>query len=89
MFESPLPNDTTKRKSEEDSSWSLGRVVMTCCMADLQFMAFGLDNSKNAVRKGWVAVDAHAELVRDIYGQRKLRLTPEDIRPADPPGRSA
>lgn len=73
------------RKSEEDSSWSLGRVVMTCCMADLQFMAFGLDNSKNAVRKGWAAVDARAELVRDIYGQRKLRLTPEDIRPADPP----
>lgn len=58
---------------------------MTCCMSDLQFMAFGLDNSKNAVRKGWAAVDARAELVRDIYGQRKLRLTPEDIRPADPP----
>ena len=72
------------RKSEEDSSWSLGRVVMTCCMADLQFMAFGLDNSKNAVRKGWAAVDARAELVRDIYGQKnsglRLRISARQIR---------
>lgn len=35
--------------------------------------------------EGSAAGKKRAELVRDIYGQRKLRLTPEDIRPADPP----
>lgn len=72
------------RQIEENGPWSCGRVVMTCCMADLQFMSFEMGGNADMTRGEWAVIDARAELVRDSYGQRKLRLTPEKIRRADP-----
>ena len=36
--------------SNEDGKWKCGRVVMTCCMADLQFMAFDVEGSPEHAR---------------------------------------
>ena len=47
--------------------------------------AEGETTGEDKAQEEQAEVDARAELVRDIYGQRNLRLTPEDIRPADPP----
>ena len=84
------------RKSEEDGSWRCGRIVMTCCMADLQFMSFGLeDNSSGGDLKDanemavtssrWVTIDAYARTINDIYGQKKILLSANRICKADTP----
>ena len=84
------------RRKDEDSLWTCGRIVMTCCMADLQFMSFELDASSTGEEAGvwdkthpagnsWITLDASAKTVSDSYGQRKLLLVPERICPADPP----
>ena len=84
------------RRKDEDSPWTCGRIVMTCCMADLQFMSFELDASSTGEEAGvwdkthpagnsWITLDASAKTVSDSYGQRKLLLVPERICPADPP----
>jgi hypothetical protein len=80
------------RRTDENSPWTCGRVVMTCCMADLQFMSFELDASSSdawhnthPAENSWVTIDASAKTVSDSYGQRKLLLVPEGICRADPP----
>ena len=84
------------RRSEAGGPWSCGRVVMTCCMADLQFMSFELDgyssaddlkdvNNMAAVSSRWVTIDAYAKTFTDIYGQKKLLLVVDRICKADPP----
>ena len=79
------------RRTDENSPWTCGRVVMTCCMADLQFMSFELDDSSSDACEStypsgssWVTIDASAKTVSDSYGQRKLLLVPEGICRADP-----
>ena len=79
-------------RTDENSPWTCGRVVMTCCMADLQFMSFELDDSSSDAwdstypsGSSWVKIDASAAVVRDIYGRRKLLLMPDVICRADPP----
>lgn len=82
------------RRADENSPWACGRVVMTCCMADLQFMSFelaasedGSDAADCAAHAGsiWVTIRASAEVVSSIYGQRKLLLVPDMICQASPP----
>ena len=70
------------RRSGTDGRLSCGRVVMTCCMADLQFMSLGLEGEAD---EGWAAIDAKGVLASDSYGQKKLRLMPEGIRRMEAP----
>ena len=81
------------RRLDENSPWTCGRVVMTCCMADLQFMSFEIEASGDGSAAdcpahaggSWVTIRASAKAVSDSYGQRKLLLAPEMICQADPP----
>ena len=81
------------RKSEADGLWRCGRVVMTCCMADLQFMSFEMADLSSGDADDprpesniWVTIDASARAVSDSYGQRKLLLVPDVLCRTDPPG---
>ena len=75
------------RKGGADRPWSCGRVVMTCCMSDLQFMSFELDAGSGAegLKEGWAVLDAKAAVVSGAYGQKKIKLVPESIRPVQAP----
>ena len=53
--------------------YNAGRVVMTCCMADLQYMGFGLDVSEEIDGK-WVLADTEAVVAADIYRRQFLKL---------------
>ena len=70
------------RRSEADGRLSCGRVVMTCCMADLQFMSVGLEGEED---EGWAAIDARGVLASDGYGQKRLKLMPESISRMEAP----
>ncbi len=72
------------RRGGEDGARSAGRVVMACCMADLQFMAFELEGP-DGPDGGWAVFDALARVGTDAYGQRKLKLRPNGFRSAPPP----
>ena len=76
------------KRSEQDGVWSCGRVVMTCCMQDLQFMSFEVedDNEPGAgFNEGWVCGKASARVVTGSFNRRKLKLNFEDIQQAAPP----
>lgn len=65
------------RSTGEAGAWACGRVVMTCCMQDLQFMAFEADVSGEDAagsREGWITGRAAAAVVTGEFGRRKLRL---------------
>ena len=74
------------RRSEEHGPRRAGRVVMVCCMADLQFMAFEI--AADGPAEGWVVFDALAMTGTDEYGQKVLKLKPETIRSAPAPNPS-
>ena len=74
------------RKIMDDSPWSAGRVVMTCCMADLQFMSFeliGMD--AETFRGGWITMEAIGRVKADEYGRKVLKLDPKHIEKAAAP----
>lgn len=82
------------RRNSRDGKTACGRVVMTCCMADLQFMSFELQTNAETVssvpdpdklNEGWAAVTALAKTAADGYGQKKLVLIPKDISRAQTP----
>ena len=88
--------DPLELRRKEGGLYSCGRVVMTCCMADLQFMAFDIENVEHARSAesidesdlpdgSWITVDALARVVSESYGQRKIRLSAESIRLVQPP----
>ena len=68
------------RRIGTDGAWFAGRVVMTCCMADLQFMAFELKGASAVFDGGWIGLDALALVESDEYGQRKLKLKGKQFR---------
>ncbi len=62
-------------------AWACGRVVMTCCMQDLQFMSFEAEAGQADAaecREGWVTGSAAATVVTGEFGRRKLRLRLKD-----------
>ena len=73
------------RRSGAAEPWFAGRVVMVCCMADLQFMAFELDGSGEIDAGGWATFDALALTGSDAYGQKRLKLKPGHTRRASAP----
>ena len=64
------------RRSGAGGQRSAGRVVMVCCMADLQFMAFALEDDRESSDGGWAVFDALARIGIDEYGQKRLKLQP-------------
>lgn len=76
IFKDPLE----LRQMEENPPWYAGRVVMTCCMADLQFMSFELKGSgAEGLHGGWAALKASGTIGTDKYGQKKPLLEVESI----------
>ena len=76
------------RRSGDAGTWACGRVVMTCCMQDLQFMPFEAEISQeNAAdcRDGWMTGRAAANVVTGEFGRRKLRLRLKGWQYAAPP----
>ncbi len=80
-----FPDPLELRRSDPNGPWSAGRVVMSCCMADLQFMGFELRMDPASPEGGWITFKAQAAIGQDTYGQKKLTLRPESVRPAPPP----
>ena len=80
------------RRNADRSSWSAGRVVMTCCMSDLQFMSFGImdtksvmDTKETAFEGGWLTMQAVGRIAEGEYRQKVLKLEPESVTHAAPP----
>ena len=76
------------RQTEPGGTWSCGRVVMTCCMQDLQFMSFVVESGPEPgekISEGWVTGKASACVKADSYGQRKLGLSFMTLQKAVPP----
>lgn len=70
-----------------DDAWSAGRVVMTCCMADLQFMSFELTGQEaESIQGGWVTMDAIGQIGQDEYGRKVLKLKLQAFENASAPG---
>ena len=74
------------RQSEANGPWRAGRVVMVCCMADLQFMAFEI--AADGLSEGWAVFDAIAQSRTDEYGQRKLILKTNTVHSVSAPSPS-
>ena len=74
------------RRQGENEPWIAGRVVMTCCMADLQFMGFELSREDTlSANSGWILLEALALPGTDRYGRRILKLQPLKTNSATPP----
>ena len=72
------------RKNGANGRLYCGRVVMTCCMADLQFMSVELE-CDDRPDEGWACIDALAISTADRYGQKKIRLIPRTIHHTQAP----
>jgi len=70
-----------------DGDLKIGRIVMTCCMADLQFMGVvcaGVD--RTAYPPGsWVRLKAKGETASDRYGRKYLVLRAAEVNTITPP----
>lgn len=74
------------RHIEESEPWSAGRVVMTCCMADLQFMGFEItEGDPGFLNGGWVCLKALGMTGTAEFGRRVLKLKLISTEPAMPP----
>ncbi len=78
------PKSSNDQAAADSNSWSAGRIVMTCCMADLQFMSFKLIEVKT-LHAGWVTIEAIGRVGTDEYGQKKLKLDPVHFEYASAP----
>ena len=59
----------------DEEGWSTGRLVMNCCMADLQYVSLDLTgNVTDFLKEGWFTLDAKGCIGYDIYGQAGLVL---------------
>lgn len=81
-----FPDPLELRHVKSNVSYSAGRVVMTCCMADLQFMSFELTaTDKGLSEGGWITMEAFGRVTADEYGRKVLKLEPEQLSPAAAP----
>lgn len=60
-----------------------GLMVMTCYMADIQFMGFPLVSGVDT--QGWISLAATVQVVTDAYGQKRLALRPRHTDRSAPP----
>ncbi len=93
IFTDPLEiRQTDNSKDGGHPAFSAGRIVMTCCMADLQFMGFMLCQNQNdpdaensSPDTGWFLIHAAAKCRTGEYGRRTLTLSPFLLEHAAPP----
>lgn len=71
---------------EGADTFNAGRVVMTCCLADTQFMGLMCKTPPEGhIRpRSWLELEAKAEITQDPYGQKSLLLTPLSLAPTGP-----
>jgi len=68
-------------------TFRVGRMVMTCCLADVQFLSFsckkevGIDPSDNS----WTHLRARCGTGADEYGRKRLVLEPVSVGATKPP----
>ena len=62
----------------------LGRTVMTCCMADLQFLGVACEGAA-LPDQGWVEILGRGTLSEGPYGREQLTLRVSECHPIDPP----
>jgi G3E family GTPase len=62
----------------------VGRTVMTCCLADLQFLGVACEGEA-LPEGGWVRITGMGTLRRDQYGQKRLALRVFEASPMQPP----
>jgi len=85
-----FPDPLELRQDPDTGRWSAGRVVMTCCMADLQFMSLPLsDTDSEQLPGGWITMLSEGQLAADTYGQKILQLKPLQIKTAAAPKHAA
>lgn len=78
-----FPDPLELRQDPDTGRWSAGRVVMTCCMADLQFMSLPLTDTDSVhLQGGWITMLSEGQLAADTYGQKILQLKPLQIKAA-------
>ena len=67
--------------------WSAGRLVMTCCMSDLQFMSLELTGDLAlSLHGGWITLEAAGWTGKDEYGRKVLKLELKQFGNSAPPG---
>ena len=62
----------------------VGRTVMTCCLADLQFLGVACEGEA-LPENGWLRIKGVGALRKDQYGQRRLALIVAEAAPMQPP----
>lgn len=60
-----------------------GRMMMTCCVADIRFTGFPLTCA--SLPHGWIQLTATGGITVDAYGQKRLNLSAKRALPAKPP----
>lgn len=78
-------DDGREWRSGAAGPWSVGRVVMVCCMADLQFMSFELEDVAGKLDRGWIRLDAEAVIGSGGYGRKQLKLRLVQAQCSAPP----
>ena len=91
-FALPLEIRTLGALSEKDNGMGekeilCGRSVMTCCMADIQFMGCLLCPGKldPEEMRGWSYVEGTGKILTGKTGLKRLAVSPDDARPASLP----
>lgn len=79
--------DPLEVRQEDAAAPRAGRVVMVCCMADLQFMSFELMSGGECPDRGWCTFDAVGVIATDPYRRKYLKLRPERCSAVPAPGR--
>ena len=70
----------------DEEGWFAGRVVMTCCMSDLQYMSFELTGTATEnLRAGWATIEAYGRLAEGSYGQQILIVELKSLSRAPAP----
>ena len=70
----------------DEEGWFAGRVVMTCCMSDLQYMSFELTGPVTEnLRAGWATIEAYGRLAEGSHGQQILTVEVKSLSRAPAP----
>lgn len=86
-YEGKILDLTVQSEINKDSSvFKAGRSVMTCCLADIQFLGFECDNpsSVELAQRMWIKLKAKGKVKEDIYHQKRLVLSALEIEKTAP-----
>ena len=74
-------------RRESGGEFRVGRMVMTCCLADVQFLSFACRGAAGAAPSdnSWIRLRARCAVGPDEYGRKRLLLEPISVGAAQPP----